>query len=641
MAIVNMSKLSIIGLEAEKRQLLNLIMKRGFVQIDDSSFLTEEEEVGEMLERDGLEREVIEIEQKISIINQSLESIKSYVKVKKPMLAPKSDYEFFSVKQADDMFETALKINVLYKDLESVKSKENMLKLNREIFNPWISLDIPSESMETKCSKTVLGTFAASANMDQIRQRLDEEGAESLLGVVSSDKQLIYSYMISHLDTYEAAMAVVKDFGFVPLTLPESVGTPQQAVAAIDLQLASLAREEEKLVVAIQDYAEKIPSLENLYDYYTIKRDERKTYEKLVKTKSTFLLNGWIPTQKADALVKELSENFTCHIETEKGDAEVGFPILLENNRLITPFESITNMYSCPSSKDIDPNIIMAFFYIIFFGMMLSDAGYGIVIAIAAFIIVKKGKMRKGEGNLFKLLGICGISTTVWGLVFGGIFGDLIPIKPIVNPLDDVMVLMGMSLLFGILHIYVGLGVKAYNLIRRGAVMDAIFDVILWYVFITGVCLLIIPVVAGPIGIYSTIGKYLAIAGAIGLVLTQGRSQKNIFMKGFKGVSSLYGITGYFADILSYTRLMALCLSTGVIGQVINLLGDIAGPIPAIIIGIVGHTANLLINALGAYVHTSRLQYVEFFGKFYEGGGIPFSPFQYKTKYTRINADNE
>lgn len=641
MAIVKMSKLSIIGLEADKRQILNLIMNRGFVQIDDSSFLTGDEEVGTMLEKDGLEREVIEIEQKLSIINQSLDSIKNYVKIKKSMFAPKDEYEFFSVPQADDTFETAVKINVLYKDLESVKNKENMLCLNKEIFSPWMSLDIPAEKMETKCSKTILGTFAVSANMDQVRQRLDEEAAESILGIVSSDKQLIYTYVIAHQDTYEASLVVLKEFGFVPLTLPESVGTPQQAVTAIDKQLDSLEKEKEKLGVAIQDYADKIPSLENLYDYYSIKRDERKTYEKLVKTKSTFLLNGWMPTQKVDELVNEITTNYICHIETEKGNEDEGYPILLKNSSLITPFESITNMYSCPSTKDIDPNIIMAFFYVLFFGMMLSDAGYGIVISIACLFIIKKGKMRKGEGNLFKLLGICGISTTAWGLIFGGIFGDLIPIRPLISPLDDVMVLMGMSLLFGILHIYVGLGIKAYNLIRKGEVLDAIFDVVLWYLFITGVCLLIIPVVAGPIGKIAIVGKYLALIGAAGLVLTQGRSQKSIFMKGFKGVSSLYGITGYFADILSYTRLMALCLSTGVIGQVVNLLGDIAGPIPAIIIGIVGHTANLLINALGAYVHTSRLQYVEFFGKFYEGGGIPFSPFKYKTKYTKINADNE
>lgn len=641
MAIVNMSKISIVGHETEKRQILNLLMKRGFVQIDDSSFLVDDEEFGSMLEKDGFEREVIEIEQKISIISQCLDSIKSYVKVKKPFLTPKKEYRFLSVEEADDLFDTALKINVLYKDLEAVKNKENSLTINKEMLWPWLSLDIPMHDMETKYSKTFLGTFPASVQVDDVREKLEQDARESVLGVVSKDKQLIYTLIVCHKNTYNDVMDVLKYFGFVPVTLPEKDGTPAQGVKKIEKQVENTNKEKETLAQAIQSYESQIPDLENLFDYYHIKKDERKSYEKLVKTKSTFCLNGWLPTKKVEELKKELTSQFICNVETEKGDSEEGYPILLENNRLVTPFESVTNMYSCPSTKDTDPNIILAFFYVIFFGMMLSDAGYGIIIACASWYIVHKGKMKKGEGNLFKLLGLCGISTTIWGLIFGGVFGDLIPIRPLINPLDDVMVLMGMSLLFGILHIYVGLGIKAYNLIKRGHVLDALFDVGLWYVFVTGICLLIIPVVAGPIGIYSTVGKYLSIIGAVGLVLTQGRSQKNILLKGFKGISSLYGITSYFADILSYSRLMALCLSTGVIGQVVNLLGDIAGPVPAIFIGIIGHTANLLINALGAYVHTSRLQYVEFFDKFYEGGGIPFSPFKYRTKYTKMNLDNE
>ena len=237
-------------------------------------------------------------------------------------------------------------------------------------------------------------------------------------------------------------------------------------------------------------------------------------------------------------------------------------------------------------------------------------------------------------------MGICGISTAIWGFVFGSVFGSSLPgIPVIINPLKDVMVLMAMSLVFGIIHIYIGLGIKGYTLLRDGDVIGFISDIILWYIFITGVCLLIIPVVAGDIGIFSVIGKYLAIIGMVGIILTNGRAYKGIFMKLFKGTSALYGITGYFGDILSYTRLMALCLSSGVIGQVINLLGAMAGPVGMIIIGLIGHSINLFIGALGAYVHTSRLQFVEFFGKFYEGGGEAFTPFKFRTKYTSINEE--
>lgn len=641
MAIVSMDKIAIVGLNSEKRHIINNLMERGFVQIDDSSHLMEDEEYGELLAKDSLERDVMEIEQKLSIINQSLGSIKSNVKVKKSFLSPKEDFQSITVEQADDYFQLAVEINVLYKDLESAKNKQNQLALTREMYLPWASLDIPQAQMVTKYTKTVLGTFPNTVNMDVVHERLAQDAPESMAGVVSTDKQLIYAYVIAHKETFDAASDVLKEFGFVPVSLAETKGTPAQGVKELDKRIVQADSEKDELVEAITAYEDKIPILENLYDYYLIKRDQRKAFDKLVKTKSSFCLTGWLPSKKSESLQKELLDKYLCQVEIEKSNEEEGFPILLENNSIVTPFESVTNMYSTPGPKDIDHNGIMAFFYIVFFGMMLSDAGYGIIIALACWFIVKKGKMKKGEGNLYKMLGICGVSTTVWGLIFGGVFGDLIPIPFIISPLDDVMVLMAMSLLFGIVHIYVGLGIKAYNLIRRGHGLDAVFDVGLWYLFITGVCLLILPVVAGPMPAFSTVGKYLAIVGAIGLVLTQGRSFQGVFMKGFKGVSSLYGITSYFADILSYSRLMALCLSTGVIGQVINLLGDIAGPIPAIFIGVIGHTANLLINALGAYVHTSRLQYVEFFGKFYEGGGTPFSPFKYTPKFTKINQNED
>ncbi|HIT86300.1 MAG TPA: V-type ATP synthase subunit I [Candidatus Coprocola pullicola] len=642
MAIVEMSKLSIVGLNTDKSDMLSLLIKRGLVQIDDSAYLLEEEEYGQTLHRDSAEADVIQLEQKISLIGQCLESIQKYVTVKKPMFAPKRGYRSIeSEAEEDKIFETAVNINMFHRDLESAKNEENAAIMKKEMLLPWASLDVELHQLETKHSKMILGTFPTTMKLEHVRSKLEEVALESVVNVVKSDKQFDYCYVIAHKEVYDNAMEALKEFGFVPAALPRVEGTAQQGIKEFEKLIDKRKKEQQQLQEDIKAFADMIPALENLYDYYTIEKQQKKAHEKLVKTENTFCLTGWVASKEANRLTEELTSKFNCVVETQQGNKEEGYPILLENNSLVTPFESITNMYSCPSTKDIDPNSIMSFFYIVFFGMMLSDAGYGVVIALVSFFIVKKAKMKKGEGNLFKLLGWCGISTIVWGCIFGGIFGDLIAIPTLINPLEDVMVLMGLSLLFGIIHIYVGLGIKGYMLIRDGKAIDALFDVGLWYVFVTGICLLVIPVVAGPIGIWSEVGKYLSIIGAVGLILTQGRSFKGIFMKGFKGVSSLYGITSYFADILSYSRLMALCLSTGVIGQVINLLGDIAGPIPAIFIGVIGHTANLLINALGAYVHTSRLQYVEFFGKFFEGGGSPFEPFKRRTKYTAVSSEQD
>jgi len=287
----------------------------------------------------------------------------------------------------------------------------------------------------------------------------------------------------------------------------------------------------------------------------------------------------------------------------------------------------------------------MAPFYCFFFGMMVSDAAYGIVMALVTGIIIKKYKLEGTIGKMMKLLFFCGISTVVWGSMFGGWFGDILPlvsggklnISPIwFNPLDDPMKLLIWSMIFGGVHLFVGMGIKAYMLIKEGKTKDAIFDIGSWYILLIGVALLLVG------GVPAQIGKYMAIVGAVMLILTQGRSNKNIIKRLLSGVLSLYNVTGYLSDLLSYSRLLALGLGTGVIASVVNTLGtmfglNVFGIIVLVIVFIIGHTFNLAINALGAYVHSSRLQYVEFFGKFYEGGGKRYEPFRKNTKYITLN----
>ena len=378
---------------------------------------------------------------------------------------------------------------------------------------------------------------------------------------------------------------------------------------------------------------EQIKIFENLYDYYLSQKDLKLVQRNIVTTKNTFYLEGWMP----EGCKIKNNKEFIIKMREEQENDEA--PVLVKNSKIVEPFQSITNMYSVPNKHELDPNPIMAFFYIIFFGLMLSDAGYGLLLTLGCLFVIKKKKYAKGEGRLIKLLAYCGVSAIIWGLFFGSCFGDIFHLKAVIDPLKDVMPLMGLALLLGIIHIYVGMFMKAIQLIKEKKILDAILDIGLWYLLLTGVFLLVIPIVAGDIGIWSEIGKYLAIVGAVGLILTGGRHEKNIIKKVTKGFTGLYDITGYFSDVLSYSRLMALCLSTGVIAQVVNLLAGLVGPIPAILVGIIGHGFNLANSALGSYVHTSRLQYVEFFGKFYEGGGKEFTPFKYKNKYTKIKEE--
>lgn len=637
MAIVKMSKISMIGTQDQKASVLKFLMKRGVVQIDDSTPLTEESGLKGVLWGDSQDSQVVELEQKLSQISAAIDTITKAAKIKKPMFAPKEEITAMPKEEMHSVYEKALEVNGLSKNLNNLKTNGNALENSKNMLFPWQEFDIPIEQMETKYARTYLGTYPAGTNLDAVRNRLSEEAPESLLGLVGSDKQLAYVYLILHKSAAHQVVEILQETGFSFITLMENSGTIRENIKEYERKIKDNEKMKADTEEEIKQKADLLPKLQTLYDYVTVERDEKKIVSNLVKSQTAFYLEGWLPTEKKEPLVKELDAKFDCYIETEDALQGDEFPVLLSNNRIATPFEDITNMYSTPSPKGIDPTAIMTVFYIIFFGIMLGDAGYGLLVAIACGFIVKKAQMKKGEGNLIKLIGLCAVSTTVWGFVFGSFFGVGTP--ALINPLTDVMFLMAMSLVFGIVHIYIGMAMKGYMLLRDKDYMGFFSDIILWYILLTGVVLLIIPIVAGDIGIFAEIGKWLAIIGAVGVILTGGRAQKNLFMRLFKGVSSLYDITGYFGDILSYTRLMALCLSSGVIAQVINLLGAMAGPVGIVVIGLIGHAINLFIGALGAYVHTSRLQFVEFFGKFYESGGEAFTPFQYKTKYTNMSKE--
>jgi len=326
--------------------------------------------------------------------------------------------------------------------------------------------------------------------------------------------------------------------------------------------------------------------------------------------------------------MKKVTDFYILTLEDPSEEEEI--PVLLDNPAIVKPVEMITEQYSLPNPRSLDPNRVMAPFFIMFFGMMVSDAAYGIILSALTAYALYKFKPTGGAKQLFQLLCLGGLATLFWGALFGGWVGGLIPIKPIwFNPTDEPLKMLLFCLAVGVVHLYVGMGLQAYKSIKAGNIKDAIYDQGFWYLFLTGLMLLAVA---------PSVGKYMAIIGAIGLVLTQGRDNKNIIKRLLSGILSLYNVTSFLGDVLSYSRLLALGLATGVIGTVINemslmLSGNIIGIIFMIIFMVVGHTFNIAINVLGAYVHSSRLQYVEFFGKFFEGDGKPYAPFSIKTKY--------
>jgi V/A-type H+-transporting ATPase subunit I len=273
----------------------------------------------------------------------------------------------------------------------------------------------------------------------------------------------------------------------------------------------------------------------------------------------------------------------------------------------------------------------------LFFGMMAGDVGYGLMMLAVSVFALKFMDIEGDARKIVKVILYCSIPTIMFGFVFGGFFGDAIKIKPLwLNPMDDPMKVLYLSVGFGVIHLFTGLGVKAYMLIKSGKLLDAIFDVFFWYMLLIGLIWLLLG--------GSAVAKYMAIAGAIGLLATQGRANASIAGKIFGGIYGLYGVTSYIGDVLSYSRLLALGLATSLIGSSFNMLIKLMGNSPlAIIFGIFiflgGHTFNFLIGMLGTFVHTCRLEYLEFFGKFYEGGGKAFQPLKISSKFIKVKTE--
>lgn len=631
MSIAKMNKVTIIGTKDKEEEILKKIMKQGFFQVEDMSHLAEDEEFKDIFHKEEKNEEIARINQKLVKIEKAISNVHKYYKIKKSMFAEKPIYQELSKEKAENCYDEAEKVNTIADTIEENTLKiEELHNLKKEL-EPWINFSISADLKNINYIKIILGTIDLKYKKEQIEMLLSKEKVDYSINIVNKDKAKMYVAVATKSESATQVKRILKQFNFEEKNIELENETIAEKIQKIQAQIAELEKQ-------IQDNKEKIEpeqnkTFENLYDYYSSQKELKLIQRNVVTTKNTFYLEGWMP----EGCKIENNKEFIIKMrEEQEGDDA---PVLVKNSSIVEPFQSITNMYSVPNKHELDPNPIMAFFYIIFFGLMLSDAGYGLLLTFGCLFMIKKKKYARGEGNLIKLLAYCGVSAILWGLFFGSCFGNIFPLKAVIDPLKDVMPLMGLALLFGIIHIYVGMLMKAIQLIKERKILDAIFDIGFWYLLLTGVFLLVIPIVAGDIGIWSEVGKYLAIVGAIGLLLTGGRHEKNIIKKVVKGVSGLYDITGYFSDVLSYSRLMALCLSTGVIAQVVNLLAQLVGPIPAILVGIIGHGFNLANSALGSYVHTSRLQYVEFFGKFYEGGGKEFTPFKYKNKYTKIKEE--
>ena len=530
-----------------------------------------------------------------------------------------------------------------------------LLEQQIEQLAPWEAVPIDLAVRDTRRTALIYGIFT------------DESAIETFEADRAEDYPLTALYYLEDTPSFPAKTAIVTlkeqlprvraqltscDFHEIP-NLPFT-GTAEATIRSLKKDIAEKEAEKEAVQAQLEKIADGCARLMTYHDYLLVRSDRAEASRKVYDSSYTFFLHAWVPAKQAKNIGRELSDRFGVAWSYREAGKDEETPVKLQNNAFVRAFEVVLEMYGAPSSQEVDPMPIMAPFYMLLFGMMLSDVGYGgLLVAGTAYMLFK----RKVEGNMRQMsmmLFISGISSIIWGFLFGGFFGDMLTAVtqgklnfPALwfNPMDSPVQLLIFSMLFGVIHLFFGLALHVRNEKMKGNLIGGLADSVTWYLIIPGLGLMLggsaLSSDPATVQLLGQIGQWTALAGAAFGLIFAGHGIRNPIKRLIKGLSALYGITSYLSDILSYSRILALVLSTSVIATVVNMLGMLAGPsffgyIVFALIGVFGHGLNLALSALSAYVHTSRLQYVELFGKFFVGGGSFWKPFRRNTTYVKI-----
>ena len=670
MAVLQMQRISICALKKNRKAILEKLQSMGVMEV--SQFL---EEDGDFQRMDTANARS-SFEKAASTVDRALDILQIYAPEKKSMLSSLAGKDLIDQKKyrqvvgdKDSLLRTANQIQSL--DRERAEQKSEILKLENSIesLTPWLPLEVPMDYAGTKHTEMLLGTMPGECSLEQIYSVIAERAPEAQgyeVHVISAGQEGTYLTAFCLRDEARRIEEALRSKGFArPSQILQQV--PAKAKAEME---AEIQKREQKIAEIEQKLSGLGSSRENLRllaDYYRVRADKYEVLGTLPQSERAFFISGYVPVKYVGKLKGALENKYDCVVDVEELKADEEAPVLLENNSFSESAEGVLESYGLPAKGEVDPTTIMSAFYVFLFGLMLSDAAYGAIVSIACGAALKKfPRMGEGMKKSLKLFFWCGLSTLFWGIMFGGYFGDVVNVvsRTFLGheveipalwfiPLNDPMKLLIYSMLFGLIHLFTGLGIKGYMCIKDGRYLDCFCDVVLWFLLLIGLIIMFLPTdifasVAGTKVVFpafvNLLGKAFAIVGAVGILFMSGRENKNFGLRIALGAYDLYNITGWLSDVLSYSRLLALGLATGVIAQVVNQMGSMAGNsifgvILFIVVFIVGHTLNLAINLLGAYVHTNRLQYVEFFGKFYEGGGRAFNPFKENTKYADIKEE--
>lgn len=640
MAIIKTCKISVYALATQINEITEFLHKSRIIEpIDDSGGVPE--------------RIIQNIEGELKRTEAALKVVERYKPhkhgiLKKRRNAALSDYAM-DRKETLAAIKSISEILSLSDKISSNNSKISDIKLLQGRLSDYKGFDLPLAGKSTEHTEAVAGRCKAFT-AEAFEEKLKNTDIKIYGHVIRRTRQECLVWFVYLKSDWEKVVEFFKEIEFSKEDFITGTNTPDAEILRLEKKKEELEKHNSSLLEKLCILAKSRRMLELYYDRLLLKREKYRAIQAAENTEKTFVITGYVPENSVDELISVLEKRFSVAAEVE--DAEEGeiLPVAFSNNSFVRPVEDITANYSMPSETDIDPNPVMAVFYYWFFGMMFSDAGYGLLMMLVCGILGFSNILEKQKRSMLKMFFWCGVSTTLWGIAYGSFFGDLIGtvsktfgkgnvefLPVLIDPVNQALELLIISVAFGMVHILTALVIKFLKLWKLGDKKGAVYDVGLWIGVLTGLSIFAVGIGTNLASVKNT-GLVISILSAVGLVLVGGRDKKSFIMRFFGGILSLYDITGFVGDILSYSRLMALGLATGVIASVVNVLGALGGNSPVgvimfVLISIFGHGLNFAINMLGAYVHTNRLQYVEFYQKFYSGGGRRFKPLSLDTKY--------
>ena len=634
-----MKHLRLLGMESEREALLKAMQDMECVEI--SSIDGSEEALKSGFAKPD-DKALMSAQEASRAYRTALASLDRFAPEKKGMFRKRqgvSRAAFFSAESEENARTAAETINKDTRRLGEIESERTKNEALRATLAPWLTVDAPLGGADGALA-VFFGTVGLNVTDDALKALADSLDGLLTWQQASSDRSLRYLLVMCHRSVRERALSALRDLGFSTVSFRGMTGTAKENDKALAENLAALEKERQEIEQRIAGLGGKREALLEASDRAAIALRREEAKSRLVGTDKVFLLEGWLPADRCAEIEKTLKP-FTCAIETREPteDEYPQVPVQLKNNKLTRPLNMVTEMYSLPAYGTLDPNPLMAPFFILFYGIMMADMGYGLLMMIASVIISKKYRPKGTSGELFSLLGLCGISTFIMGTLTGGFFGDFLTqlvaivspgtvfaLPKLFDPLDDLTMILIGSMALGMVQIVTGMAISLIEKCKRKKFLDAFFEEITWWTVFIGIALLALGM--GAAVLY--VGCALVLLGPI----VQGKGWGKL-----TGVfGSLYNhVTGYFGDILSYTRLMALMLAGSVIAQVFNMLAAMPGNVIAfIIISMLGNAMNFGLNLLGCYVHDLRLQCLEFFNKFYVDGGKPFRPMTLDTEYVDL-----